>query len=98
MSKMTARVPKLAETIEGRQRAEGLERGGAVLRLRPARRLVRRHRAPDDELAVARPDQLVGQLAERLGREVGEGRRRLFVVVVLGPGEGLRPSDDRADL
>src|SRR2546423_13486782 len=98
MSKMTARVPTLAQAIEGRQRAEGLERGGTVWRLRPWRGLRGLHGAPHDHLSVARPHQLVGELGERLGREIGEGRRRLLVVLVLEPGEVLDAAKNRREL
>src|SRR5215470_9525303 len=98
MSKMTARVSTLAEPVERCEGAERVERGGAVLRLGPARRLLRRHRAAEDELPVARPGQLVGQLAELLEREIGEWRRRLLIVLVLEPRQVLDPSQDWPDL
>src|SRR5919204_189641 len=83
MSKITPRVVSttrpvaddpLAQTVERREGPEGLERGGAILRLAPARGLVAAGGAPDHELPVARPRELVGELADPLGREVGEQR------------------------
>src|SRR5438034_8064336 len=77
----------LAQTVERREGPEGLERSGAICRLGPPRGLVGRGRAPDDELPVARPCELVGELADPLRREVGERRRQLLVVLVLEPRE-----------
>src|SRR5204863_323722 len=82
------------EPVQGDECAEGLEGGGAVLRLGPARGLRGGDRPPDDELAVARSRQLVAQLGERVGCQVRERRRRLLVVLVLEPREVLDPPED----
>src|SRR3989475_11955766 len=109
MSKITPRVvctasqlarasrPRLAQTVERRAGPEGLERSGAICRLGPPRGLVGVGRAPDDELPVARPCELVGELADPLRREVGERRRQLLVVLVLEPREALHAAQDRGD-
>src|SRR5215468_9890894 len=87
MSKTTASAIASPEPIERSERAERLEGRVPVLRFRPAGRLLGRHRAAEHELTVAGADELVGELGELLGGQVGELRGRLLVVLVLEPRE-----------
>src|SRR5262249_5444583 len=72
--------------------------GASILPRRPAGGFLGGDRAAQDQLAIPRAGQLIAEPHDVFGRHVGEDRRRLLVVLVLEPGESLRPAQDRHEL
>src|SRR5262249_19019293 len=88
----------LGQAVERSEGAERLQRGAAILCLRPARSLLGGHHPSEHELAVARTDDLVREPAEILGGQIAKRRARRLVVLVLEPGETLHATEHGADL
>src|SRR3989442_10558771 len=99
MSKMTpALATRSAQTVEGGQRPEGLERGCAILGLGPVGGVAGGHDAPDDELAVAGARQLVGEPGPLPRTHVAQRGGRLLALPALEPGPAPPPAKDPGEL
>src|SRR5439155_11465372 len=88
----------LRETVQRREEMKRLPRRPRVVPGRPPRGLLGGDGASQDELAVPRARQLLGQPRHFIGRHVGEDGRRFLVVLVLEPGETIGPAQDRDEL
>src|SRR6266542_5249356 len=86
------------ETVQRGQELEGLAGGAGVVARLPARRFLRRHRASQHDLTIARAHQLVTEPRHLVGGHVGEDGRGRFVVLVLEPGEALGATEDGREL
>src|SRR6185295_15962049 len=71
------------QSIQRCEQVEGLARGPRVLAGLPLGRFLRGDAAAEDELAVARAQELVAEPGHRVGGQVGEDGRRRLVVLVL---------------
>src|SRR6266542_3394556 len=86
------------ETVQRGQQLEGLAGGAGVVARLPARRFLRRHRASQHDLTMARAHQLVTAPRHLVGGHVGEDGRGRFVVLVLEPGEAFGTTEDGREL
>src|SRR3989442_3296717 len=100
MSKRTDDEPGngSAQAVQRSQRAEGLQRGVTVLRFRPVSGIGGGQRPAEHELAARRAHQLVGELRQRLGRQLAQRGGRVVVVLVLEPGQAFHAAQDRREL
>src|SRR5262245_65782860 len=72
--------------------------GARILSRRPPHGFIGGYGAAQDQLAVPRAGQLIAEPHDVFGRHVDEDRRRFLVVLVLEPGETLRPAQHRHEL
>src|SRR3989441_13196549 len=101
MSKMTACVRDMRESVqavEGSEAAERFQGGGAVLGLGPARGFLGGEHAAEHELTVAGADDVIGESRQVVGGEIAEGRGRRLVVLVLEPGQSLDPAEHGSEV